>query len=118
MTETVSDYVIAAVDFLAEHAWKLLPLYRFDPVSGLWHHVNGPRRESPGLDELSFGRREPRTALPESVLTGYLDEARSLVAQLEADPPPGDPPPLRVSDEFERLRWFPLPAEALAALRA
>jgi selenocysteine lyase/cysteine desulfurase len=118
VSETVSDYVIAAVDFLVEHAWKLLPLYRFDPVSGLWHHVNGPRRQLPGLDELSFARREPRTTLPESVLAGYLDEAYRLVAELEADPPPCDPPPLRVSDEFERLRWFPLPAEALAALRA
>jgi selenocysteine lyase/cysteine desulfurase len=117
MTEAVSDYVIAAVDFLAEHAWKFLPLYRFDPVSALWHHVNGPRRPSPGLDELSFARREPRAALPESALAGYLDEAFRLVAHLEADPPPGDPAPPRVSAEFERLRWFPFPGEALAALR-
>ena len=117
ITETVFDYLVDVVDFLAEHAWKLLPLYRFDPVSALWHHVNGPRREPPGLDELSTAYRDKRATAPESLLPGYLEEARCLVAEIEADPPPGDPPSISVSPEFERLRWFPLPGDALAALR-
>ena len=38
ISEDVFRYVLAAVHLLADHAWKLLPLYRFDPASGLWHH--------------------------------------------------------------------------------
>ena len=116
MTETVFEYIVDAVHFLAEHAWKFLPLYRLDPVSGLWHHVNGPRRPQPALDELLSARDESRRTAPESVLPGFLDEARRLVAEIEAEPP-GDSPSVQVPAEFERLRWFPLPAEALAALR-
>jgi selenocysteine lyase/cysteine desulfurase len=32
ISETAFEYIVAAVDFLADHAWKLLPLYRFDPA--------------------------------------------------------------------------------------
>jgi hypothetical protein len=43
------------------------------------------------------------------VLPGYLERARQIVAELDADPPgPSSRPPF-ASEEFERLRWFPLP---------
>ena len=38
MSDAVVRYVLDAVHLLAEHAWKLLPLYRFDPADGLWRH--------------------------------------------------------------------------------
>ena len=38
---------------LEDHAWKLLPLYEFDPASGRWHHRNGPP------DALARGRGRP-----------------------------------------------------------
>jgi selenocysteine lyase/cysteine desulfurase len=117
ITETVFQYILDAVHFLAEHAWKFLPLYRFDPVSGLWRHANGPRRPQPSLDELLSGRVRTRRTASESVLPGFLAEARRLVAEIEAAPPSGDPPALRAPSEFEQLRWFPLPVDALAALR-
>jgi hypothetical protein len=47
----------------------------------------------------------------------HLEEAQRLVRRIEASPPtalPADPP---LSPEFERARWFPLPAEALGELR-
>ncbi|MGH3036314.1 MAG: hypothetical protein ACRDMU_03950 [Gaiellaceae bacterium] len=107
--------------FLADHGWKLLPLYRFDPATGLWHHRDGARRPGVALDDLSFapGALESprRVTAPESVLPGYLAEARRIVAEVEARPPAVEPF-RRVSDEFERLRWFPLPHEAAAALCA
>jgi hypothetical protein len=63
--------------------------------------------------------REAPSPLPrasEDVLPQQLAAARSLVASLEERPPTDrldDPPPI---DEFEAIRWFPLPAEALARL--
>jgi hypothetical protein len=121
MSEAVFDYIVEAVHFLAEHAWKLLPLYRFDPYSALWHHRDLPRTPMLSLDDFSCldpalgGEREWQTA-PESVLSGYLEDAHRLVAELEASPPPPGRPSPHVSDDFERLRWFPLPEHALARL--
>ncbi|HXV96192.1 MAG TPA: aminotransferase class V-fold PLP-dependent enzyme [Gaiellaceae bacterium] len=114
ISETVFRYLVDAVDFLAEHAGKLLPLYRFDPDSGLWHHREAPREAPVSLDDLPLGpglrlAGTSETA-PESVLPGYLEEARRIVAGIEARPPAPGPPPA-VSDEFERLRWFPLPGD-------
>lgn len=46
-------------------------------------------------------------------LAGYLDEARSIIEQIEAaDPPEPLGAPL-VTEDFEHLRWFPLPDELL-----
>jgi selenocysteine lyase/cysteine desulfurase len=107
ISETVFYYLVAAVNFVADHGWKLLPLYRFDPSSGLWHHRYALSQPPVGLDDLT-PIRGPRA--PETVLPGYLDEARRSVAELEEDPPARPPAPLRLSAEFERLRWFPLPS--------
>ena len=117
MSDPLVEYLVEAVNFLAEHAWKLLPLYAFDPASALWRHRDGPRFAPVTLDDLvrlAPGRLETAT---ESVLPGYLAAARRIVEEIESHPPT-DVAPLHLPAEFERLRWFPLPAEALAALRS
>jgi hypothetical protein len=58
----------------------------------------------------------PRATEPESALPGYLEEARRIIREVEARHPRE---PLRdptVTPEFERVRWFPLPGEALLQL--
>jgi selenocysteine lyase/cysteine desulfurase len=120
-SEEVFDYVLEAVHFLALEGWKLLPLYRFDSASGLWR-FRGERPAPLSLDDVSFasGRLEVARSRPGAdavPLAGQLDRARRLVAALEEDPPAGplqDPP---LTADFERGRWFPLPAEALRELR-
>jgi selenocysteine lyase/cysteine desulfurase len=118
VSETVFQYVLAAVHLVAEEGWKLLPDYRFDAASGLWRHRDGPIEPPLSLHDLRYGPdgelRYPRHALraPEDALAGYLDEARELLA---ARPPAaGWGPPAGVSADFEALRWFELPAECLA----
>jgi selenocysteine lyase/cysteine desulfurase len=111
----VLDYVIQAVQFLAEHAWKLLPLYRFDPSSGSWEHAHGPQRLTLRLGDLSARLGVPghstarMAAAPEHVLADYLEQARHIVAGLGAAPPPAEN--LWLTPEFERARWFPVPTE-------
>jgi len=122
--EHVFEYVLAAVEMIAAHGWRLLPHYRHDPATGLWHHV-GRQAEAPlSLRDIDYTAQgmafeEHRRHEPVSALTGYLEEAR----QLMADPPEPAEPPQRAADldvglDFEGLRWFLLPDEAAAELAA
>jgi len=120
ISEAVFRYLVDAVDLVARHGWKLLPDYRFEPVSGLWKHHRGAvepplRLRDVGYD-LTAGRMvHPdlgRTTAPESALVGYLSEARTL---LEAAPEWDISAAAgTLSPEFERLRWFDLPAASLS----
>jgi selenocysteine lyase/cysteine desulfurase/CRP-like cAMP-binding protein len=121
ISEAVFEYIVEAVHLLANDGWKLLPLYRFDPYTGLWHHESGRRRPPLTLHDVSFasGTLEfhgPRATEPESALARYLEEARRIVREVEARPPDGPLADPTVTPEFERVRWFPLPGEALADL--
>jgi len=121
-SEAAFAYIVEAVDLVATEGWKLLPLYHFDPFTGLWHHESGRPRPPLTLHDVSFasGTLEfhgPRASEPESALARYLEEARQIIGDIEASPPggPAHEPPL--TPEFERIRWFPLPREALVQLR-
>ena len=117
ISETVFDYLVEAVHLLAEEGWKLLPLYRFDPGTGLWQHRSRPLEPGRSLADFTVTERMargPRPTAPESVLPGYLREARRILRELDysaAAATASDPP---VPPRFERIRWFPFPGEAFA----
>jgi selenocysteine lyase/cysteine desulfurase/CRP-like cAMP-binding protein len=113
------DYIVDAVHLIADDGAKLLPLYRFDPFTGLWHHRDARARPPVSLYDISYsgaamGFGAPRSTAPESVLRDQLEQAKSLIAGLddrfagEAIEDPVLPP------SFEAIRWFPLPGEAYA----
>ncbi len=120
ISEAVFEFILDAVDLVASEGWRLLPQYRFDPVTGLWRHRDGLVEPPLSLADISYeggrmGYTAHRHREPESRLTGYLDEARALLAALPPTPP-GEP--LEVGPDFEALRWFLLPDEAAAELEA
>jgi selenocysteine lyase/cysteine desulfurase len=114
ISEAAFTYIVDAVNLLAREGWRLLPLYRFDPASGLWHHRAGMPRFQTSLRAALDDAPAPLTTAPESVLADQLDAARRIVAGVQASPPrtPLDDP--AVSQEFQRIRWFPLPGEGQA----
>jgi len=109
----VFDYILAAVHMVAESGWALLPYYRFSVDSGLWRHRDHQSSRELGLDELSFESGQlvyesRQMTEPETALAGYLDDARRIVAEAEAEF--GRERESAVLPEaLERLRWFPLP---------
>ncbi len=120
LSEPVFELLLEAVHLVANEGWKLLPYYRFEPNTGLWHHR--VRRADPALrlTDLSYrtGKLEYRSrhaTEPEWVLSSYLEEAKKIFAQAPGALDDADAPAL--SEDFETLRWFALPNEALAELR-
>jgi selenocysteine lyase/cysteine desulfurase len=116
VSDAVCDYLIDAVDLVAALGHRLLTDYRFDPRTGLWRHVRGPTEPTLHLSDLRYGsdRAIPRPRPParagEDALAGYLDQARAL---LDSRPDEIDPRPAGLPADFEKLRWFPLPAACL-----
>ncbi|MCA9552854.1 MAG: aminotransferase class V-fold PLP-dependent enzyme [Myxococcales bacterium] len=123
ISDVVFEYILEAVKLVAEEGWKLLPYYTFEPNTGLWYHRAGrpaPRRRLSDLD-YSSGRLEyPSRHATETqrALPSYLEQAREIIARAVKEYQgwrPAEAPVL--TENFEHLRWFPLPNEVLAELQ-
>ena len=111
---------------VAEYGARLVSLYRFDHVTGLWHHRDGTVEPPLRLDQLLYDETGALTwprrddTVDEGALAGYLAEAEALFAALPdaaSDTHVADSvsPDVRAAlgDDFEHLRWFDLPVESL-----
>ena len=115
--DEVADYIIEAVHLVASEGWKLLPDYRFEPLSGLWHHVDGRPDPPMSLHNLRYGGGRMQyvshhATAPQWVLPDYIARAREIFASIDGGQlgrAAGRAPAL--TTDFEKLRWFPLPAE-------
>jgi hypothetical protein len=116
ISEQVFSFVVRAVAFVARHGHLFLPDYRFDPLSGIWRHSDGPvepplRLTDVGYDvdgRLAYPHHEDRA--PVEVLEEYLAEAH----RLAHDRPPTTDEAGRLSPDFEALRWFLLPPVSIS----
>ena len=106
------------MELIAAEGYRLLPFYRFDPRTGLWHHISGVPEPPLRLTAVSWapdgqmtwpGRR---AQAGEGAFPGYLDAARAVLATCPSQVEDG---PTGLSPEFEALRWFPLPPASVAA---
>jgi selenocysteine lyase/cysteine desulfurase len=122
LSDAVVDYLVDAVALVADHGWRLLPDYTFDPATALWRHRSGPVEPPLRLSQVAYDRRTgamtyPRhdEPVPESALPGYLAEARRILDDACARSADCDEPAAAgaVSADFEALRWFELPAACL-----
>lgn len=123
ISQQVFDYLIAAVHFIADEGHKLLPDYDFEPDTGLWRNRNATARPATRLADISYrdGRaryRSRHATEPEWVLPGYLERAREIVAEALLRHRQAQPSPTAARQDFEQLRWFPLPHEVLAELQS
>ncbi|MBD0292189.1 MAG: aminotransferase class V-fold PLP-dependent enzyme [Jiangellaceae bacterium] len=116
--EGVFRYIVAAVELMASFGYRLLPEYTFDPYTGLWRHRHstGPALR---LSEVTYNADgamscPPADGTSPSPLQDYLDEAAKILQTLPDPRPDGQVHTVRVSADFERLRWFELPVECLS----
>jgi len=115
--ESVADYLIEAVRFVARDGDRFLSDYRFDPKSGLWRHRKMKEKSGLHLSDISYDGT-PGSAYAAhvaradvAVLAGYLAEAEALAEQRER--PATDAAPTGLDPDAEALRWFDLPAVCL-----
>jgi selenocysteine lyase/cysteine desulfurase len=117
ISETVFRFILEAVDMVARDGWKLLDAYDFDPRTGLWRHSRGQTEPPMSLWDVRYtpnGIECPRYrySAGEEMLQGYLEEAGDIFAAASRG---RDGSARRPADEqtedFEHLRWFPLPGE-------
>ncbi|MBT8164883.1 MAG: aminotransferase class V-fold PLP-dependent enzyme [Acidimicrobiia bacterium] len=114
ISEDVFEYIVRAVELIADRGWTLLPYYTFDPNSGIWRHRDGLAEPPLSLHDIQYedGQlRYPsdRKAAGEEALAGYLTEAERIFTEAEAAHPAGEH--IDLGEGFEALRWFPVPEE-------
>lgn len=106
------EYLLRAVELVAEHGWRLLPFYHYDTVAGVWSYQGERMNLSEGLNAFSFSdfshaRNEPAAAAV--ALNGHIEAAtkelclENRVAHLSA---------VELNARCESLRWFVLPQQA------
>jgi selenocysteine lyase/cysteine desulfurase len=116
ISDAVADYLIDAIGLIADHGYRLLADYRFDPRTGLWRHLGGPPQSPLRLADLGYAPDGTPTSLARPAPAGedhlgeYLRQARDLLA---GRPERFDEGPTGLSDDFEALRWFLLPPACL-----
>lgn len=99
------EFLLAAVEFLAEHGDAFLPLYDFDWQTGAWSHKS-VAPQLPEQQDFAFEAWQPVAAAAGRRVddyAGYLSEARRLAAQLRKEPPQA---PDRSTGADQRLVTF------------
>jgi selenocysteine lyase/cysteine desulfurase/tRNA(Ile)-lysidine synthase TilS/MesJ len=133
MSSEEVDYLCDAIEFVATHGWKFLPMYGYRLDSGEWRHRSYMTKflDRRWLGDVSYKtgemiakpRREQISSLDVRVaFESYLSEAAKLVLDLDAVKPMSyrrdmvDQTQL-LGQGAQELRWFVLPSEALSKLK-
>ena len=108
ISESEFDYLLGAIELVAQHAWRVLPYYDFDIASGVWRFQDEVRSLPVSLEDLAFDQLESKTkALPLAWDLGdLLVQAERVMTTLK---PKQSETTFHLSGEAERLRWFALP---------
>lgn len=122
ISETVFEFLLDGIDFIANEGWRFLSDYAFEPDTGSWRHRNGVRDRVKRLGDITYrgGRLEYRSTHatePEWSLPGYIDEAREILSERDENGTyaNGEVTSQR-GEDFEALRWFPMPYEIRSEL--
>ncbi|KAK7097022.1 uncharacterized protein [Littorina saxatilis] len=115
------NFVLQAVAMVAEHGWKLLPQYMFNPETGEWRHKEHQVfRERKWLGHISYGgghmqyslpKVNPKGPLPRS-FQECLNMARQHISKAEKSRPKLADHTAMFDEEARPYRWFLLPSEA------
>jgi hypothetical protein len=109
------EYLMGALEAIAEHGWRLLPCYQYDEASGVWRYEGAEVSARFSLRDCLSGAADAvaQSAFPESALARFAAIARTELLRARNTDAVRDPE-LRI--EAEDLRWFVLPSEVIGEL--
>ena len=105
------EYLLRAIELVAEHGWRLLPYYQFDTGAGVWRYQGRTAQLAASLNDWQFadvtqarvaGARDPLS------LNGYVEAAEAELLRVDRQ---AERYELDLSEDAEKLRWFVLPQE-------
>jgi selenocysteine lyase/cysteine desulfurase len=113
ISEATFDYILGAVEAVAEDGWRLLSHYDFAPETGRWTHAGFRREAALSLRDVTYadGRLTYEVrhhSAGDEAGARYLAEARRIMKEAAAT----EGAAAVLPEDLERLRWFPLPGEA------
>jgi len=111
MDDIEADFILDAIEFVAEYGHRFLSLYNFDMHTGAWLHksdcgcMEGFSLEA-ALECAGYQSRTLSAAERSMLYAGFLDYATGLARELGAQSPPNQ---LHPDTEFEELKFFSVP---------
>jgi len=108
--EDTFNYLVSAIELIAQYGAALLPYYQFDSGSGTWCYQGEKMNLVSNLSTLDFRKVSPKNTEQrcETPLSELLSNAKDeLTKQVRS----GKKYPLELPESAERLRWFALPQE-------
>ncbi|MGS2718251.1 aminotransferase class V-fold PLP-dependent enzyme [Eionea flava] len=111
--EETFDYIVKAIQLVAEHGWRLLPAYHFDQGSGVWRYQAKKVALAANLNDIfaiTAGDLLPQdnTHYTSVALADFLTAGEQV---LQKSDPSEKHYRIDVSNEVEALRWFTLPQD-------
>jgi selenocysteine lyase/cysteine desulfurase len=116
MDDIEIDYILDAVDFVAEHGHLFLPLYHFDLHTGSWTHKSDcvalePFSLEAALECSGYQSRSLSPGARRHLYAAFLAEASELAEDLAAELPASE---FLLEAELEELKFFSVPLPSVA----
>lgn len=107
MDDAEANFLIEAVEFVAEHGWIFQQLYEFDPHAATWTHREYQVEEDAFDLTLALGPQSPDDVVSPvqraSLYADYLSQAKALAAELKDSAPAASQ---RLMGDLEELQFF------------
>jgi len=118
MDDIEADYIVDAVEFVANQGYYFMPLYNFDLHTGAWLHksdsvcLEGFSLEA-ALECRGYQSRALSAGERKHLYGAFLSEARQLAAELSGHQLPQE---YQLEEELEHLKFFSVPEPSVANL--
>jgi len=101
------EYLLRAIELIAQYGYKFLPYYCFDKAGGVWRYQDRNQELPVKLDDICYNGE----IIPTSVNKRPLAEITAQAEQLLSNNIVAKRYSLNLSPEAEALRWFVLPQD-------
>ncbi|CAF2661286.1 unnamed protein product [Rotaria sp. Silwood2] len=131
------DYILNAIEFIANNGWKFLPLYTYDPETAVWRPRTMPSEnyfsQFHSLQMITYENGTMEANFRQKQIKLYNSNAPHLIKNSSSDDPIEEAksmvnnipkyvyenidfrtdPPLNIPDEYQDFIWFVLPKEII-----